>query len=226
MGLSNHLLLYVLSWSYFIFKQMNLWGNYKKALHDTFDLEFSYPWANWESKGTVLSAKVYKHDYIIKSRVVEIWNDKSSIYNNIIYPKTGSNLPCFGMDLMGFFDKKVIIVFDFQHPVEKYLFSVDGLPKSKGDYRFFEPGNHFSENVYIAKCTMSEVDEHLDMFTKYLTKYKEMVELEKPTGTDTSLYKDFDAYMTKLDPVSGYLSGKFGKEKAESLVNDFLFTYG
>ena len=157
---------------------------------------------------------------------MEIWNEKSSIYNNIIYPKTGSNLPCFGMDLMGFFDKKVIIVFDFQHPVENYLFSVDGLPKSKGDYRFFEPGNHFSENVYIAKCTMSEVDEHLGMFQTYLTKYKEMLELEKPTEVDTSVYKDFDAYMTKLDPVSGYLSGKFGKEKAESLVNDFLFTYG
>ena len=205
---------------------MNLWGNYKKALHDTFDLQFAHPWADWESKGTVLSAKVFKHDYIIKSRVVEIWNEKSSIYNNIIYPKTGSNLPCFGMDLMGFFDKKVIIVFDFQHPVENYLFSVEGLPKSKGDYRFFEPGNHFSENVYLAKCTMSEVDEHLDMFKTYLTKYKEMLELEKPTEVDTSVYKDFDAYMTKLDPVSGYLSGKFGKEKAESLVNDFLFTYG
>ena len=205
---------------------MNLWCNYKKVLHDTLDLQFAHPWADWESKGTVLSAKVFKHDYIIKSRVVEIWNEKSSIYNNIIYPKTGSNLPCFGMDLMGFFDKKVIIVFDFQHPVENYLFSVDGLPKSKGDYRFFEPGNHFSENVYIAKCTMSEVDEHLDMFQTYLTKYKEMLELEKPTEVDTSVYKDFDAYMTKLDPVSGYLSGKFGKEKAESLVNDFLFTYG
>ena len=51
-------------------------------------------------------------------------------------------------------------------------------------------------------------------------------QLEKPTEVDTSVYKDFDAYMTKLDPVSGYLSGKFGKEKAESLVNDFLFTYG
>ena len=205
---------------------MNLWGNYKKVLHDTLDLQFAHPWADWETKGTVLSAKVFKNDYIIKSRVVEIWNEKSSIYNNIIYPKTGSNLPCFGMDLMGFFDKKVIIVFDFQHPVENYLFSVEGLPKSKGDYRFFEPGNHFSENVYIAKCTMSEVDEHLDMFQTYLTKYKEMLELEKPTEVDTSVYKDFDAYMTKLDPVSGYLSGKFGKEKAESLVNDFLFTYG
>ena len=205
---------------------MNLWCNYKKVLHDTLDLQFAHPWADWESKGTVLSAKVFKNNYIIKSRVVEIWNEKSSIYNNIIYPKTGSNLPCFGMDLMGFFDKKVIIVFDFQHPVENYLFSVDGLPKSKGDYRFFEPGNHFSENVYIAKCTMSEVDEHLDMFKTYLTKYKEMLELEKPTEVDTSVYKDFDAYMTKLDPVSGYLSGKFGKEKAESLVNGFLFTYG
>ena len=205
---------------------MNLWGNYKEVLHDTLDLQFAHPWADWESKGTVLSAKVFKHDYIIKSRIVEIWNEKSSIYNNIIYPKTGSNLPCFGMDLMGFFDKKVIIVFDFQHPVENYLFSVEGLPKSKGDYRFFEPGNHFSENVYIAKCTMDEVDEHLDMFQTYLTKYKEMLELEKPTKVDTSVYKDFDAYMTKLDPVSGYLSGKFGKQKAESLVNDFLFTYG
>jgi len=64
------------------------------------------------------------------------------------------------------------------------------------------------------------------MFEKYLTKFIDMLELEKPTGTDTSVYKDFDAYMNKLDPVSGYLSCKFGKEKAESLVNDFLFTYG
>ena len=205
---------------------MNLWGNYKKVLHDTFDLQFAHPWADWEAKGTVLSAKVFKHDYIIKSRVVEIWNEKSSIYNNIIYPKTGSNLPCFGMDLMGFNENRVIIVFDFQHPIEKYLFSVDGLPKAEKDYRFFEMGNHFSENIFVRYTTFDKVDEHLEMFTNYLTKYKEMVELEKPTGEDTSCYKDFDAYMTKLDPVAGYLTGKFGKERAKSLVNDFLFAYG
>ena len=209
-------------------KTMNLWVNYKKILHETLPLHngVGSVWATWESKSTYLTAKTYTTPYIIKSREVEIWNEKSCIYNNIIYPKTGSNLPCFGMDLMGFFDKKVIIVFDFQHPVENYLFSVDGLPKQDGDIRFFEPGNHFSENIYVVKCTMDEVDEHLDMFRTYLTKFKDMLELEKPTGNDTSLYKDFDAYMTKLDPVSGYLSGKFGKEKAESLVNDFLFTYG
>ena len=130
------------------------------------------------------------------------------------------------MDLMGFNENRVIIVFDFQHPKENYLFSVDGLPKQEGNIRFFEPGNHFSENIYVVKCNMEEVNDHLDMFTTYLTKFKDMLELKKPTGKDTSLYKDFDSYMTKLDPVGGYLTGKFGKENAESLVNDFLFTYG
>ena len=207
---------------------MNLWKNYKNVLHETLPLHNGVDsvWAEWERKNTWLTAKTYTAPYIIKSREVEIFNEKSCIYNNIIYPKTGSNLPCFGMDLMGFNENRVIIVFDFQHPVEKYLFSVDGLPKAEKDYRFFEMGNHFSENIFVRYTTFDKVDEHLEMFTNYLTKYKEMVELKKPTGEDISCYKDFDAYMTKLDPVSGYLAGKFGKEKAESLVNDFLFTYG
>ena len=207
---------------------MNLWKNYKDVLHETFPLHngVGSVWAEWESKRTFLTAKTYTTPLIIKSREVEIWSDKSCIYNNIIYPKTGSNLPCFGMDLMAFNEKRVIIVFDFQHPVEKYLFSVEGLPKADKEYRFFEMGNHFSENIYVRYTTFDEVDEHLEMFTNYLTKYRDMLELEKPTGVDTSVYEDFDAYMTKLDPVGGYLTGKFGKEKAESLVNDFLFCYG
>tara|TARA_R100000808_G_C2099747_1_gene117244 strand:+ start:151 stop:768 length:618 start_codon:yes stop_codon:yes gene_type:complete len=205
---------------------MNLWKDYKAQLNMIFPTYKHLRWAYWKSKDTTLVADLYGHPYILKSREVEIYSDKSCIYNNIIYPKTGSNLPCFGMDLMGFFDKKVIIVFDFQHPKEKYSFSVDGLPKYEGDIRFFEPGNHFSENIYVAYCTMSEVNQHLEMFVKYLTKYVDMLELNKPTGMDASVYKDFDSYMTKLDPVAGYLTGKFGKDKADRLVNEFLFTYG
>ena len=205
---------------------MDLWEQYKNALHETISLLDDEVWGEWESKGMSLQAKTYSHPNLIKSREVEIWNDKCCIYNNILYPKTGSNLPCFGMDLMAFNEKRVIIVFDFQHPVEKYLFSVEGLPKADKEYRFFEMGNHFSENIYVRYTTFDKVDEHLEMFTNYLTKYRDMLELEKPTGVDTSVYKDFDAYMTKLDPVGGYLTGKFGKEKAESLVNDFLFCYG
>ena len=207
---------------------MNLWKEYKDVLHNTISLHngVNSVWANWESKKTYLTAKTYTNPYIIKSREVEIWNEKTCIYNNIIYPKTGSNLPCFGLDLMGFNENRVIIVFDYQHPVENYLFSVDGLPKAEKDYRFFEMGNHFSENIFVRYCKMSEVNEHLDMFKTYLTKFKNMLELEKPTGKDTSKYEDFDAYMTKLDPVSGYLKGKLCEDKAESLVNDFLFEYG
>ena len=52
-----------------------------------------------------------------------------------------------------------------------------------------------------------------------------MIDNTKPEGEDTTVYHDFDAYMTELDPVRGYLTAKFGKEKSESFVKDFLFSY-
>jgi len=205
---------------------MTIWQNYISAYRSMLPCKIENLWASWQGKGTVLNAIDHSHQHLLKSRQVDISDGKNvDIFNCIAYPKTGSNLPCFGLDLMKFSDKKIIIVFDFQHPVENFLFSVDGLPKYKGSVRFFEPGNHFSENIYIQYCKPDEIDDHLDMFKLYLTKFVDMIELEKPTGTDTSVYKDFDAYMTKLDPVGGFLAGKFGKEKADSLVNDFLFSY-
>ena len=205
---------------------MTIWQEYISAYRSILPMKIEPSWANWSSKGTVLNALTHSHPYLLKSRQVDISDGKNAdIFNCIAYPKTGSNLPCFGMDLMKFSPKKIIIVFDFQHPVENYLFEVEGLPIGRGDYRFFEPGNHFSKNIYIQYVNEYEVDAHLPMFEKYLTKFIDMLELEKPTGTDTSFYNDFDAYMTKLDPVGGFLAGKFGKEKADSLVNDFLFSY-
>ena len=205
---------------------MTIWQNYISAYRSLLPMKIEGLWAGWEGKGTHLNAITHSHPHFLKSRQVDITDGKNvDIFNCIAYPKTGSNLPCFGMDLMKFSPKKIIIVFDFQHPTTNYLYSVDGLPKHEGDYRFFEPGNHFSENIYIRYCTPEDVDEHLDMFKLYLTKYIDMLELEKPTGTDTSVYNDFDAYMTKLDPVGGFLAGKFGADKADRLVNDFLFSY-
>ena len=65
---------------------MNLWQSYKSTLNDIFpDLKFRETWAQWESKGTTLSAKTYNHPYLIKSREVDISSDHSSIYNNILY---------------------------------------------------------------------------------------------------------------------------------------------
>lgn len=205
----------------------DLWKNYKKVIYETFpELELDYTWCEW--KGEVdLDSRVYKGGHFLKAREAEVYNDTISIYNNILYPKTGKNVPCFGMDLMGFFEKKIIIVFDFQHPVENFLFSVgDRLPKAEGTFRFFEPGNHFSEHVYVRKCVASEVDQYLDDFKKYLLVYKDMLDEAKPTGDDTSVYVDFDRYMRKLDPINGYMASKFDKEKSEKFVNEFLFTYG
>ena len=206
---------------------MNIWKNYKDVLHKTISLYngVGSVWANWESKDTYLLAKTYTNPYIIKSREVEIWNEKTCIYNNIIYPKTGSNLPCFGMDLMGFNENRVIVVFDFQHPVERYLMDVPGLPRAEKEYRFFEMGNHFSNNIFVRYCKLDEVDDHLEIFQKYLNVYYDMLYETKPTEYSIPDYKDFDSYMTRLDPVGGYLKGRFGKEKADSLVNDFLFCY-
>ena len=205
----------------------DLWAGYKSAVFDTFpDLKFEKQHESWTNKrGVNLTADLYSGKYFIKSRHVDIWDEKLNIHNNVIYPKTGHNLPCFGMDLMGFFEKKVIIVFDFQHPVENYLLKVPPLPQTTETYRFFEKGNHFSDNIFVRYCEMSQVDTYLPTFKYYLSLYKEMIEKAKPTGTDTSQYKDFDKYMIRLDPISGYLSNSFGKEESEKLIKEFFFSY-
>ena len=205
----------------------NLWDGYKEAVFNTFpDMVFLNNHTTWKNKrGVNLTADLYTGKHFIKSRHVDIWDDKLNIHNNIIYPKTGSNLPCFGMDLMGFSEKKVIIVFDFQHPVENYLLKVPPLPQTTETYRFFEKGNHFSDNIFVRYCDMEHVNTYLPTFKYYLSLYKEMIDEAKPTGTDTSLYKDFDSYMIRLDPISGYLSSSFGKEESEKLIKEFFFSY-
>ena len=52
-----------------------------------------------------------------------------------------------------------------------------------------------------------------------------MIEEAKPTGEDTTLYKDFDSYMIRLDPISGYLGSAFGKEESEKIIREFFFSY-
>ena len=205
----------------------NLWKNYRDVLWETFpDFQRQPIWADWTGKkGTRLKAQVYTHEHFIKAREVDIWDDTTSVYNNILYPKTGSNLPCFGMDLMGFNENRVIIVFDFQHPVENYLYEVDSLPKAEKEYRFFEMGNHFSENIFVRYCTFNEVDYYLPEFRLYLETYRKMIDKAKPTGEDISFYQDFDTYMKKLDPILGYMSSNFGEDNANLMMDEFFFPY-
>ena len=83
----------------------------------------------------------------------------------------------------------------------------------------------FIGNIFLRYCKVEEVNAYLSEFKQYLAKYKEMINDNKPVGEDTTVYSDFDTYMTELDPVRGYLKTKFGDDKSESFVNDFLFSY-
>jgi hypothetical protein len=208
----------------------DLWKDYKRALFDILPLTEEETWADWKGKKLNLTAKTYSGRYILKSREAEIWGDKSCIYNNIIYPNTEPEympygMPCFGMDLMGFFEKKVIIVFDFQHPKPNYLFETKFLRRTYTDIRFFEPGNHFSSHAYVVKCTADEVQNHLETFKDYLRVYTHLLYSNRPEGKTIDRYANFDKYMRDLDPVAGYLKSNFGEEKSEDFVNNFLFTY-
>ena len=52
-----------------------------------------------------------------------------------------------------------------------------------------------------------------------------MLNEHKPIGTDTTQYVDFDRYMIRLDPISGYLSSRFGKDQSQTLIKEFFFSY-
>jgi len=207
------------------------WQKYHDILFKYLDLQETYN-SSHTHKDIEMKSILYSSEHILKSRVTDISQGITAIYNNIIYPKTGSNMPCFGMDLMAFFEKKVILTFDFQHPKEHYDFDHEIARENMSEYagntkeiRFFEPGNHFSRYVFVRKCHMDEVDQFLPDFEKYVSTYAKILEAEKPNGMDVTEYGLFDKYMLELDPVSGYMSSTFGKEFGEKYVHEFLFEY-
>jgi hypothetical protein len=75
----------------------------------------------------------------------------------------------------------------------------------------------------MTNITKDEIEIFLN--THLNVTYKELVESSAPTEVDTSLYIDFDTYMHKLDPVSGFLESNFGKDFAKTYVDKFLFPY-
>ena len=208
-----------------------IWNDYQKIILDELNLDLTSS-DEYEINNNKIFSNLYGGEYFIKSRETVINTGSSSIYNNIIYPNTGKNLPSFGVDLMAFMEKKVIIVFDFQHPTENYDFDHELVKELMGEYkyntkeiRFFEPGNHFSNYIFVRKCTVHEVGNYLNDFRKYISTYRKMVEDAKPSETEETLYADFDTYMHKLDPVSGFMESRFGKEFAKNYVDNFLFPY-
>ena len=153
---------------------VDLWVNYKKVLDDVFpEFKFDSRWCGGKRKDDLtLTADIFTAPHFIKSRRVDIYNEKSDIYNNVIYPKTGSYLPCFGMDLMGFFERKLLSYLTSNIQLKSFYFLYLIYLKLERDYRFFEMGNHFSENIFVRYCTFDEVDNYLPEFRQYLEVYR------------------------------------------------------
>lgn len=207
------------------------WGKYHEILFDYLDLNKTYSETHTH-KEIVMDSILFEGEYVKKARVTNIANGNSHIYNNIIYPKTGKNLPCLGMDLMAFFQNKVILTFDFQHPLEHYDFDHEIVRENMGEYagntkeiRFFEAGNHFSRYVFVRKCHMDEVEQYLPDFEKYVSTYAKLLNDAKPNGNDTAEFSKFDKYMLELDPVTGFMQSNFGKEFGDKYTHEFLFEY-
>lgn len=207
-----------------------IWDEYKKILFESIQMNSSFS-DSIEEDRIVLDSALYSGEYILRSRATDISSENCWIYNNILYPKTGRNLPCLGMDLMAFSPKRVVIVFDFQHPKENHDYDdpiVKGLmghylDNTKDKIKFFEPGNHFSRYIFVRKCTVDQVNDYLDDFKVYVNTYSMLLKAYSPVGEDYGAYRDFDDYMRKLDPVEGYLAHKFDKAFAKQYVEEFLF---
>ena len=70
---------------------------------------------------------------------------------------------------------------------------------------------------------MDEVDQYVGEFAQYMEAYWKMVNAVEPDGEDTSVYADFDTYMTRLDPVGGYLKGIFGRGQSRATCQIISF---
>ena len=210
-----------------------MWQEYSNYLIEKLNLNEEFTDYKFGKNNCLLKSVKYTGDYILKSRETTIIDGETEIYNNIVYPKTGQNLPCLGMDLMCFFEKKVIIVFDFQHPTPNFDWDNsfmrchlgEMLDNTSKDIRFFQAGNHFSRYIYVRKCTKNDIPNHLESFKAYVDTFKDLLISTKPEGDSLHIYNEFDKYMLDLDPVSGYMESKFDKFFAYRYVNDFLFPF-
>ena len=73
-----------------------MWKEYQKYLIQQLKLGKTYQ-GNKEKNGVFLESNLYVGPGILKARETIITVGETDIYNNIVYPHTGKNLPCLGM---------------------------------------------------------------------------------------------------------------------------------
>jgi 15,16-dihydrobiliverdin:ferredoxin oxidoreductase len=168
--------------------------------------------------------------------------ESAQIFNSVIYPSHGYDLPLLGIDFLSFGKVKNLIVLDFQ-PLfqdeayqEKYIRPLKTLHERYPDLaqnlemKFYDANQYFSKYLLFAKTDSETVATRLfAAFQDYLTLYWTLLDQAQPSTDPDEIQrivkaqKDYDQYSADRDPASGLFSSYFGHEWAERFLYEFLF---
>ncbi|MBW4618525.1 MAG: 15,16-dihydrobiliverdin:ferredoxin oxidoreductase [Cyanosarcina radialis HA8281-LM2] len=168
--------------------------------------------------------------------------ESAQIFNSVIYPSHGYDLPLLGVDFLSFGKVKNLIVLDFQPLFQdldyqnKYIKPLQTLHGKYPDLaqdlemKFYDANQYFSKYLLFAKTDAPTVATRVfDAFKDYLDLYWQLLENASPL-TDASdiqrivkAQKDYDRYSAERDPASGLFGSYFGHEWSEKFLYGFLF---
>ncbi|MBW4552246.1 MAG: 15,16-dihydrobiliverdin:ferredoxin oxidoreductase [Aphanocapsa sp. GSE-SYN-MK-11-07L] len=166
----------------------------------------------------------------------------AQIFNSVIYPSFGYELPLLGIDFLSFGQVKNLIVMDFQPLFQdevylrKYIHPLKSLHDRYPDLaqnlemKFYDANQYFSKYLLFAKTDPETVKTRvLEAFKDYLNLYWQMLAEAQPLTDSADIQrivqaqKDYDQYSADRDPASGLFSSYFGHEWAERFLYEFLF---
>lgn len=166
----------------------------------------------------------------------------AQIFNSVIYPSHGYELPLLGIDFLSFGQVKNLIVMDFQPLfqdeayLEKYIHPLQMLHDRYPDLaqglemKFYDANQYFSKYLLFAKTDPETVRTRVfEAFKDYLNLYWTMLDQAEPLSDPRDIQrivkaqKDYDQYSADRDPASGLFSSYFGHEWSERFLYGFLF---
>jgi 15,16-dihydrobiliverdin:ferredoxin oxidoreductase len=168
--------------------------------------------------------------------------ESAQIFNCVIYPSYGYELPLLGVDFLSFGKVKNLIVLDFQ-PLfqdqgyqQQYIAPLQSLHARYPDLcqdlemKFYDANQYFSKFLLFAKTDAQTVKTRVfEAFKDYLHLYWSLVASAVPSSHPEQVerimqaQREYDQYSADRDPASGLFSSYFGPAWAERFLYEFLF---
>jgi 15,16-dihydrobiliverdin:ferredoxin oxidoreductase len=166
----------------------------------------------------------------------------AQIFNSVIYPSYGYDLPLLGIDFLSFGKVKNLIVLDFQPLFQDEAYEARYITPLKAlhdkypslsqnlEMKFYDANQYFSKYLLFAKTDSETVESLLfEAFQDYLQLYWQLLKSAQPDYGSRSMarvkqaQRDYDQYSAERDPAHGLFSSYFGGEWAERFLYEFLF---